>query len=48
VLWGSDFAPALDYVSFEQAAGTHLLDRCAPEEIDAVMGANLRRLIERD
>jgi predicted TIM-barrel fold metal-dependent hydrolase len=48
VLWGSDFAPALDYVSFEQAAGTHLLDGCAPEEIDAVMGANLRRLIERD
>ena len=48
ILWGSDFAPALDEVSFAEAASTHLLTGCTSEEIDAVMGGNLRRLLERD
>jgi L-fuconolactonase len=48
LLWGSDFSPALDSVTFEQAASAHLLADCTPNEIDSVMGANLNRLLSRE
>jgi L-fuconolactonase len=45
LLWGSDFAPALDFVSFAQLADSRLLSACTPAEVDAVMGGNLLRLL---
>lgn len=46
LLWGSDFAPALEFVSFPQAADVRaLLDGCGPAEIDDVTGRNLLRLL---
>jgi L-fuconolactonase len=48
LLWGSDFSPALDHVSFLEATATHLLSRCTTEEIHAVMGGNLLRLLRKE
>jgi L-fucono-1,5-lactonase len=45
LLWGSDFSPALDYVTFSQAADTRALSGCSAAEVDAVMGDNLLRLL---
>jgi L-fuconolactonase len=45
VLWGSDFSPALDFVSFAQAADTRWLSGCSAAEVDDVMGGNLLRLL---
>lgn len=41
LVWGSDFSPALGYVSFAQTADPRHLAGCTPEEVDAVMGGNL-------
>jgi predicted TIM-barrel fold metal-dependent hydrolase len=43
--WGSDFSPALDFVTFAQLTDTRLLRDCATDEIAAVMGGNLDRLV---
>jgi L-fuconolactonase len=45
VCWGSDFAPALDFVSFGQLADERLLAELSSAEAVAVMGDNLRRLL---
>lgn len=46
LLWGSDFSPSQEFVSFPQAADVRtLLAGCGPEEIDDVMGRNLLRLL---
>jgi predicted TIM-barrel fold metal-dependent hydrolase len=47
LLWGSDFAPALEFVSFAQTVDLRVLVRCSPAEIDDVMGGNLLRLLDR-
>jgi L-fuconolactonase len=46
LLWGSDFSPALDFVSFVQTLDTRLLTHCTTAETEAVMGGNLLRLLE--
>ena len=46
LLWGSDFSPALDFVSFAQLTDTRLLSGCSTDEISAVMGGNLVRLLK--
>jgi L-fuconolactonase len=46
VLWGSDFPPALDHVSFAQLVDTRLLSGCSQTEIDGVMGTNLLGLLD--
>lgn len=46
-LWGSDFCPALDFVSFAQTVANPCLDRLTPEERADVMGGNLLRLLGR-
>jgi predicted TIM-barrel fold metal-dependent hydrolase len=46
-LWGSDFSPALDFVSFAQTASNRWLDRLREDERTAVMGGNLLRLLGR-
>jgi len=43
--WGSDFAPALDFVSFGQLADDRLLADLSASEREAVMGENLDRLL---
>jgi L-fuconolactonase len=43
--WGSDFAPALDFVSFGQLADERLLGDLSSAEVAAVMGENLQRLL---
>jgi len=48
LLWGSDFSPVLDYVSFAEVTATHLLSRCAAAEVDSVMGGNLLRLLRKE
>lgn len=45
-LWGSDFAPALEYVTFDQCHDLPQLDGLAPADRQLVMGGNLRRLLE--
>ena len=45
LLWGSDFSPALDFVSFAQTADPHMLEGCSAAETEAVMGGNLLRLL---
>jgi L-fuconolactonase len=47
ILWGSDFSPALDYVTFVQATDARLLSGCAPKDVENVMGGNLLRLLNR-
>jgi L-fuconolactonase len=46
LLWGSDFPPALDFVSFAQLADARLLSGSNQAEVDAVMGGNLLRLLD--
>ena len=46
-LWGSDFSPALDFVSFAQTLANPWLDRLTPAERDRVMGGSLLRLLGR-
>jgi L-fuconolactonase len=46
LLWGSDFSPALDFVSFAQAADPGPLTGCSPGEVEDVMGRNLLRLLD--
>jgi L-fuconolactonase len=43
--WGSDFAPALEFVSFGQVADGRLLSLLGDEDVAAVMGGNLQRLL---
>jgi predicted TIM-barrel fold metal-dependent hydrolase len=45
LVWGSDFSPALDFVSFAQAADPRWLSGCSAAEVDDVMGGNLLRLL---
>lgn len=44
IYWGSDFSPALDFVSFEQTLQVLAGRSWSATEIDAVMGGNLVRL----
>ena len=46
LLWGSDFPPALDYVSFAQLMDTRLLSGCSQADIDGVMGTNLLAFLD--
>lgn len=46
-LWGSDFSPALDHVSFAQTVASPWLDGLGAGEREDVMGGNLRRLLGR-
>jgi predicted TIM-barrel fold metal-dependent hydrolase len=46
-LWGSDFSPALDYVSFAQTVTNQWLDRLNSAERNLVMAGNLRKLLGR-
>ncbi len=43
--WGSDFAPALEFVSFGQVADDRLLAGLGEADASAVMGGNLQRLL---
>jgi L-fuconolactonase len=45
LLWGSDFSPALDFVSFAQIVDDRILRSCASREIEEIMGGNLLRLL---
>lgn len=47
-IWGSDFSPALEFVSFAQTVSHPALDRLAGGARDQVMGANLLRLLGRE
>jgi predicted TIM-barrel fold metal-dependent hydrolase len=44
-VWGSDFSPALDFVSFAQTLSNCWLDRLTRAERDSVMGGNLLALL---
>lgn len=46
-LWGSDFSPALDFVSFAQTASIPWLDDLSAADLRRVMGGNLLRLLKR-
>jgi L-fuconolactonase len=46
ILWGSDFSPALEHVSFVQTLDPRFLAGCTSSEIAAVMGGNLLCLLE--
>src|SRR5690606_23430538 len=41
LVWGSDFSPALGYVSFAQTLDPRHLAGCTPAEVEAVMGGTL-------
>lgn len=45
MMWGSDFSPALDYLSFAQVADPQPLSVCTPAEVQNVMGLNLLRML---
>ena len=44
-LWGSDFSPCLDDVSFEQVIRNPVLDQLPAADYDRVMGGNLLQLL---
>jgi L-fuconolactonase len=44
-LWGSDFAPALEYISFDECRDLRQLDGLSVAARQLVMGDNLRRLL---
>ena len=44
-LWGSDFSPCLDDVSFEQAIRNPVLEGLPPADYERVMGGNLLELL---
>ena len=46
-LWGSDFSPALEFVSFAQTLSNPWLDRLTASERNQVMGGNLIELLDR-
>jgi predicted TIM-barrel fold metal-dependent hydrolase len=46
LLWGSDFTPALDYLSFAQTTDVELLSSCSTSEVAQIMGGNLVRLLD--
>ena len=46
-LWGSDFAPALDFVSFPQAMHWPGIDDLSGPARDAIMRGNLARLLQK-
>lgn len=46
-LWASDFAPALDFVSFAQTVDNPLLGGLSAAERESVMGGSLLRLLAR-
>jgi predicted TIM-barrel fold metal-dependent hydrolase len=46
-LWGSDFSPALEFVTFAATAAIPWLDGLGREERELVMGRNLLRLLGR-
>jgi hypothetical protein len=45
MMWGSDFSPVLDYLSFAQVADPQPLSACTPDEVQDVMGLNLLRML---
>lgn len=45
MLWGSDFSPVLDYLSFAQVCDPRPLSACTPAEVQDVMGLNLLRML---
>jgi predicted TIM-barrel fold metal-dependent hydrolase len=45
--WGSDFSPALDFVSFAQAVDIPWLARLSSADYERVMGGNLLQLLAR-
>ena len=45
MMWGSDFSPVLDYLSFAQVADPQPLSACTPGEVQNVMGLNLLRML---
>jgi predicted TIM-barrel fold metal-dependent hydrolase len=45
--WGSDFSPALDFVSFAQTVDIPWLARLGGADFDRVMGGNLAALLAR-
>jgi L-fuconolactonase len=45
MMWGSDFSPVLDYLSFAQVADPQPLSVCSPAEVRNVMGLNLLRML---
>jgi predicted TIM-barrel fold metal-dependent hydrolase len=47
-LWGSDFSPCLDEVSFEQTIRNPVVDRLPAADYDRVMGGNLLQLLNAD
>jgi L-fuconolactonase len=47
-LWGSDFAPALDFVSFPQTIYWPGIDDLPDAARDAIMRGNLARLLQKD
>jgi L-fuconolactonase len=47
-LWGSDFSPALEFVTFEETIAIPWLDGLSPEEHEQVMGRNLLKLLGRE
>jgi predicted TIM-barrel fold metal-dependent hydrolase len=46
-LWGSDFSPALEFVSFAEAWAIPWLDELGPDEREQVMGRNLLEMLGR-
>ena len=46
-VWGSDFSPALDHVSFAQTLAIPAVAALGPDERDAVMGRNLMSILRR-
>jgi L-fuconolactonase len=44
-LWGSDFSPCLDDVSFEQVIRNPVVERLPAADYDSVMGGNLMELL---
>ncbi len=46
LVWGSDFPPVLDHMSFERTLDTAPLAKCTSAEIARIMGENLLRLLD--
>jgi predicted TIM-barrel fold metal-dependent hydrolase len=46
LLWGSDFPPVLDHMSFARTLDAEQLASCTPAEIARIMGGNLIQLLD--